>query len=364
MFLLSLFVHVTKSLDTFGRNAGLILSNHINITIRLAMRSNWCVEETESSGCLWGYSMLNSSESLGITAMSTLAVITAIKTEVWVFSFGFLGYWGLKYSAFENEERLGVFSNFLDICTVDNIDDCDHSDIILCLTLFFIWVNKLPKTKNSERLTARVLSLLGIISGTAKENVQLFWLDSLYPLLENKKISDLASKSKKVKSFSNNGKEPMRSLLNWVCGEHSLVEALEGSMCDLIGDSENKTPESEEISEKPEIGEMKAEVNTDSADIIAFAEKNSDKKRKLSISKNEIEANLTAKDIRTEKNKKPHSDTIAERSMKVDDDQTEQDDTDEGDIDVDVDVATFEMDYTGDSSGVLAFMSEVTEVRN
>jgi hypothetical protein len=298
---------------------------------RLAMRTNWCKDETESSGCLWGYSMINASCEMQKVAIATLSLLTGIQKDIWIFSVGFLGFWGLKCATPVGEETLQLISDFLEGSSVNDSDDCEYSDIVLCLTALFIWVNKLPKSVYRERTLNTLLVQLSTISYKSRGSVQLFWSDALVPILESK--MDLKTHSKKVKSFSNSSRNPLRDLLEWVGGVPGLVLGLGDALCDLLCESNG---ESDAI-EGEKIGETTDETVGEDTEMDVEIEKEEfvnekSKKRKLSIDND-------AGDIGVRVGKKETEKKMAQ--------EMEDDDED------DVDLGSFELDYSGSKESVI-----------
>lgn len=283
--------------------------------------------------------MINAPHEMQKVAISTLSLLTGFQKDIWVFSMGFYGFWGLKCATPVGEETLQLVSDFLEQCSVNDCDDCEYSDIVLCLTVLFMWVNKLPKSVYRERTLNTLLVQLSTVSYKSRGSVQLFWSDALAPLLESK--IELKTYSKKVKTFSNTSKNPLRDLLEWVGGIPGLVLGLGDALCDLLCETggESDAIEGEKIGEitdetVEENTEMDVEIEKDEA----VNEKS--KKRKLSIDN-------TTKDVGVRSGKKE-----VEQEVEEDDDED------------DVDLGSFELDYSGSKESVIVSESASAEDSN
>jgi hypothetical protein len=279
--------------------------------------------------------MINAPHEMQKVAISTLSLLTGIQKDIWIFSMGFFGFWGLKCATPVGEETLQLISDFLEGCSVNDSDDCEYSDIVLCLTVLFIWVNKLPKSVYRERTLNTLLVQLSTVSYKSRGSVQLFWSDALVPILESK--IELKTHSKKIKTFTNTSKNPLSDLLEWVGGIPGLILGLGDAMCDLLCESsgESGAIEGEQIGEITDetVGEN-TEMDVEVEKEVSVNEKS--KKRKLSI-------DSTAGDIGVRLGKK-------EVEKKVEQ-EVEDDDED------DVDLGSFELDYSGSKESVILIES-------
>lgn len=304
------------------------------------MRSKWCEEETESSGCLWGYSMINAPHEQQKTAMSTLSLLTGFQKDIWIFSMGFFGFWGSKCETPVGEKTLKLISDFLEGSSIGDGDDSEYSDIVLCLTVLYLWVKKLPKSESSERTLDTLLVQLSTISYKSRGSIQLFWSDALVPILGSK--LELKSYSKKVKLLSNSSSTPLRGLLDWVGENPSLVKGLGDAMSDLLCESEGAL-DAIEGEENGEIRAETAEENTE-MDVEIEGEKSvneKSKKRKLSI-----------------------DNTGADVGVRHGKNQVEEQKEGGSDDEDDVDLGSFELDYSGSTNSNSSTNAESVFVRD
>lgn len=272
--------------------------------------------------------MINAPHEMQKVAISTLSLLTGLQKDIWVFSMGFFGFWGLKCTTPVGEETLQLISDFLEGCSVNDSDDCEYSDIVLCLTVLYIWVNKLPKSVCRERTLSTLLVQLSTVSYKSRGSVQLFWSDALVPILESK--LDLKTHNKKVKSFTNTSVNPLRDLLEWLGGVPGLVLGLGDAMCDLLCEAggDSGAIEGGEIGEiTDETVEENTEMDVEIEKVESVNEKS--KKRKLSIdhTAGEVGVRLGKKEV--------------EKKVEVEEDDDEDD----------VDLGTFELDYSGNKEG-------------
>lgn len=323
------------------------------------MRSAWSIKETESAGCLWGYSMINSLLPLQKKAVTTLSVLTSFEKGIWIFCVGYLGFWGLKSKAVFSEEALKIFSGFLEQCSLNDLEEFEHSDIILCLTVLFLWVNQLQKSEYTERIVKSILNLLSLSSFKSRGNIQSFWSDSLLPIFQQK--VNLKSILKKVKNFSNSVANPLQDLLQWVSGSPGLLQALEESMRELVVNVENEGEEKED-----------EEVVVDVYD--ELEEKNADKSQDFDGDNVTVTADLAISTVKTKNRKiEPNGKEIGLREKKVESHLVKgkvteknkketvmitRDEEDNVDDDIEEDIASFEMDYAGDAKSVMAYLEE------
>ena len=330
------------------------------------MRSAWSIKETESAGCLWGYSMINSRLPLQKKAVTTLSVLTSFEKGIWIFCVGYLGFWGLKSKALFTEEALKIFSGFLEQCSLNDLEEFEHSDIILCLTVLFLWVNQLSKSEHTERIVKSILHLLSLSSFKSRGNIQLFWSDSLLPIFQSK--VNLKTILKKVKKFSNSVSNPLQDLLQWVSGSPGLLQALEESMRELVVNVENEGEEKED-----------EEVVVDVYD--EMDEKNADKSQDFDGDNVTVTVDPAIAIVKTKKRKiEPNGKEIGLREKKVESHLVQEkvsemnkegnvknvmnrgDDDNDVNNDIEEDIASFEMDYAGDAKSVMAYLEEDIEV--
>jgi hypothetical protein len=340
------------------------------------MRSAWSIKETESAGCLWGYSMINALLPLQKKAVTTLSVLTGFEKGIWIFCVGYLGFWGLKSKALFTEDALKLLSGFLEQCSVNDTEDFEHSDVILSLTVLFLWVNQLPKSEYTEKILNSTLQLLSSSSFKSRGNVQLFWSDSLLPIFSPK--VNLKSILKKVKNFSNLGANPLRDLLQWVYGIPGLMLALEESMRELVvnveseegGGGEGEEGEGEVVvdvyDEQDEKDARKSqsfdgEVLTVTIDPASPIGKT--KKRKIEPNGKEIGVGEKKGESRTviEKSNENNNSKIMKNSVATAATAAVEDDVED---DIEDEVALFEMDYAGDAKSVMEHLAEDIKVRN
>ena len=344
------------------------------------MRSAWSIKETESAGCLWGYSMINALLPLQKRAVTTLSLLTGFEKGIWIFCVGNLGFWGLKSKALFTEEALKLISGFLEQCSVNDTEDFEHSDVILCLTVFFLWVNQLPKSEYTAKILNSTLQLLSSSSFKSTGNVQLFWSDSLLPIFSPK--VNLKSILKKVKNFSNSGANPLRDLLQWVYSIPGLMQALEESMRELVVNVES---EGEGGAEGEGEGEVVVDVYDEQDEIDVRKSKDFDvevlpatvdpassvgktKKRKIEPNGKEIGV----------REKKTESRTVMEKSIENNNSKLIKNSLttttaaaaaaaaaiEDVEDDIDDDVSLFEMDYAGDAKSVMEHLAEDIKVSN
>ena len=341
------------------------------------MRSAWSILETESAGCLWGYSMINALLPLQKKAVTTLSVLTGFEKGIWIFCVGYLGFWGLKSKALFTEEALKLVSGILEQCSVNDTEDFEHSDVILCLTVFFLWVNQLPKSEYTEKILNFTLQLLSSSSFKSRGNVQLFWSDSLLPIFAPK--VNLKSILKKVKNFSNLGANPLRDLLQWVYGIPGLMLALEESMRELVVNVESEGEgggegEGEVVvdvyDEQDEKDARKSQsfdgevipVTVDPASPIGKT-----KKRKIEPNGKEIGVREKKGESRAvvEKSTENNNSKMIKNSVTTTTTASAAPAAVEDDVEDDIEdeVALFEMDYAGDARSVMEHLAEDIKVR-
>lgn len=346
------------------------------------MRSAWSILETESAGCLWGYSMINALLPLQNKAATTLSVLTGFEKGIWIFCVGYLGFWGLKSNALFTEEALKLLSGYLEQCSINDTEDFEHSDVILCLTVLFLWVNQLQKSEYTEKILNSTLQLLSSSSFKSRGNVQLFWSDSLLPIFAPK--VNLKSILKKVKNFSNLGANPLRDLLQWVYGIPGLMQALEESMRELVvnveseegggGGAEGEGDGEGEVvvdvyDEQDEKDARKSQsfdgevlpVTVDPASPIGKT-----KKRKIEPNGKEIEVREKKGESRAvvEKSTENNNSKIIKNSKTTTAPAAVVGEEDDVEEDIEDEVALFEMDYAGDAKSVMEHLAEDIKVRN
>jgi hypothetical protein len=321
--------------------------------------------------------MINALLPLQKKAVTTLSVLMGFEKGIWIFCVGYLGFWGLKSKALFTEEALKLISGYLEQCSVNDTEDFEHSDVILCLTVLFLWVNQLPKSEYTEKILNCTLQLLSSSSFKSRGNVQLFWSDSLLPIFAPK--VNLKSILKKVKFFSNLGANPLRDLLQWVYGIPGLMLALEESMRELVVNVESEGERGGEggVGGEGEKGEVVVDVYDEQDEKDARKSQSLDGEVLLvtldpaspigKTKKRKIEPNGKEIGVRE---KKGESRAVIEKSTEINNSKIVKNSVaaaaaveDDVEDDIEDEVALFEMDYAGDAKSVMEHLAEDIKVR-
>lgn len=295
----------------------------------------------------------------------SLSLLTGLQSDFWLYAIGFLGLWGMKKLESENENEkeqntgndiknmnmeneetsvIDMTIDFFNSYTMNNIDDYEYTDVIICFLSLYVYINKLSKTESTERALNYISVQLSAVSYKSRGNVQLFWTDALLPIFTNR-IGVGKTIKNKVKSFSNNSNNPLRELLDWVSETPGLVNALCDAVRELVGESTGGDDIDGEI---PKI---------DSDD-------NKDEKIKIT--------DLTEKSssVPTSGNKKRKSDvvrmaengTINVHEKGEEEDQEGNEGKEKEEEEEEILMGTYEIDVEGDKKNVLAFMEDESEV--
>lgn len=134
-----------------------------------------------------------------------------------------MGFWGLKNEknnekSVINEGIIDMILKFLESSLIGNVDDLEYTDVILCLSLLYIWIytlkSRIEIEKKIEKIMDIILGLLLTISYKSKGNPQLFWLDGLLPHMSGVNIGK--SIRQKLKSFVSGGVSPFRYIYIYI----------------------------------------------------------------------------------------------------------------------------------------------------
>ena len=314
--------------------------------------------------------MSNTSKIRKIGSKS-LFVLCGSNSDFWLYAFGFLGFWGVKEIENENEnaivkiknvndikndkekekEIVNMISDFLENHSMNISDNIEFTDVILCLTLLFIYINKLGKTDLTER-TLNIISVqLLAVSYKSRGNVQLFWTDAILPIIVNR-IGVGKTIKNKVKSFSNNTINPLRPMLDWIGGTPGLVEVLCEAVRELVGDS----TVGGEVGDIDDVDDDNNNIddNIDDNKITDLKEKpltlsaSDDKKRKEvlvdAMTSHRKELGQAQEELRRGEEEEKDGEVAAEE---------EEDEIMRG---------SYELDVKGDAKNVLSFLEEESEV--
>ena len=297
--------------------------------------------------------------------IKSLFVLCGSNSDFWLYAFGFLGLWGVKKIENENEilkiknvndikeeekEIVNIISDFLENPSMNISDNIEFSDVILCLTLLFIYINKLGKTDLTERTLNCISVQLLAISYKSRGNVQLFWTDAILPIIVNR-IGVGKTIKNKVKSFSNNTINPLRPMLDWIGGTPGLVDVLCEAVRELIGDSTG----GDEVGDTDDVDE-----DNNNIDDNIFNNKITDLKEKpftLSVSDNKKRKSEVPMDTLTSQRKESGQ---AQIELKRGGDEEEEAAAEEEEEEILM--GSYELDVKGDAKNVLSFMEEESEV--
>ena len=357
-----------------------------------------CTEETVASSCLWAFSVISTLQNPLIEiAKKTISLVHAFQTDFWIFSFGFLGFWGMKKNKNknekinenenlknsdekiknsngnknENENNIIEINNknncdlnilqiallFLESKSVNNFDGFVESEIILCFLSLYIYIYNLTNLNNNE-LRARTLQLLSVqlnkLSLISRGNISLYWTNALLPIFKNK-IGIGKTIKNKIKSFQNNENNSnnngngfktvnynLSDLFDWISVTPGLCGVIVDSMKELVQDS---IDENIEINDEENLNENENPQE-------------SENKKEIENGKVILENTTVNTEIKTVTPGKKRKSNVAEIEEE-NEEENEVENEEEG-----IEMGSYEIDVQGDRENIPTLSEEHSEVRS
>ena len=252
----------------------------------------------------------------------------------------------IKNEKEEEKEIVDMILVFFETQSMNISDNIEFTDVILCLTLLYIYINKLGKTDLTERTLNLISVQLLATSYKSRGNVQLFWTDALLPIFKNR-IGVGKTIKNKVKSFSNSEINPLRAMLDWIGETPGLVNSLSDAVRELVGES----TEGDEIGDVDNTNDDNNNVDNDSDNIKVTDLK--EKPSNLPKSDNKKRKSEVTVDLMTSDKKESEKEQEGlEMGVEEEEEEAEEE----------ILMGTYELDVKGDAKNVLSFMEEESEV--